>query len=315
MFQRILVPLDGSSRAERALPVAARIARSVSGSVLLVQVISAPIDYGGGLAPVPYLSEQVIKSEMDSALEHLSAIAEQMLKGIKTSTEVMFGMPAQCIKAIAAEEHADLIVLCSHGRTGFVRWTLGSVAHTLAHESAVPTLILREGDLALSPPDIAAPWPVRALVPLDGSALAETALMPAAQLVAALATPAAGALHLAQVVQPVQETMTEDQDAAVAHASTYLAQSAAHVQAATRDLQISITWSVLPDHDVAGALVRLAEQAAEGQQARRESGSDLIAISTHGRKGLERWVIGSVTDRILNATKLPVLIVRPPKKG
>jgi nucleotide-binding universal stress UspA family protein len=315
MFQRILVPLDGSSRAERALPIAARIARSVSGSVLLVRVVNAPIDYGGGLAPVPYLSEQVIKSEMDSAAAYLRAVAEQMLKGINTSTQVLFGMPAQCIKAVATEEHTDLIVLCSHGRTGFARWTLGSVAHTLAHESAVPTLILRDGDLALRPPALPAPWPICALVPLDGSALAETALLPASQLVAALAAPATGVLHLAQVVQPVQETTTGSQDGAAAHASTYLTRSAERLLATTRDLQLAVTWSVLPNHDVAGALVHLAEQAAEGQQIRREGSSDLIAISTHGRQGLERWVIGSVTDRVLNATRLPMLIVRPPKKG
>lgn len=316
MFQRILVPLDGSSRAERALPIAARIARSVSGSVLLVQVVSAPIDYGGGLAPVPYLSEQVIKSEMDSASEYLSTIARQALKGVKTSTEVMFGIPAQCIKAVAAEEHADLIVLCSHGRTGFVRWALGSVAHTLAHESAVPTLILREGDRALRPPDSAAPWPICALVPLDGSALAETALASAAHLVAALAAPAAGALHLTQVVQPSQETATKGQETTVERAaSAYLARSAERLRAATSDREISTTWSVIADDDVAGSLVRLAEQPAESQQGRREGSADLIAISTHGRQGLERWVIGSITDRILNATKLPMLIVRPPKKG
>ena len=53
MFKRIVVPSDGSSRAERALPVAARIASASGGSLLLVQVISPPIDYGGGLAPVP----------------------------------------------------------------------------------------------------------------------------------------------------------------------------------------------------------------------------------------------------------------------
>ncbi len=75
MFQHILVPLDGSPRAERALPVAAR---HTSGSLLLVQVIR-PVDYSGGLAVAPLLSEQVVKSEMNDAADYLKRVARSPL--------------------------------------------------------------------------------------------------------------------------------------------------------------------------------------------------------------------------------------------
>lgn len=88
-------------------------------------------------------------------------------------------------------------------------------------------------------------------------------------------------------------------------ASSYLATTAEHVQAAEKDLKLSITSTAVLEVDIADTLLALAEQ--EGS-----STSDLIAISTHGRNGLERWVMGSVTERVLNTTKLPVLIVRPP---
>ena len=149
MFQRILVPLDGSARAEEALPVAARIARASGGSVHLLQVVSSPIDYGGGLAAAPLLSEQVIESEVSTATDYLKTVAAcPGLPGIRISTEVACGLPPQYILAVARSGEVDLIVLCSHGRTGFTRWVLGSVAHTLAHESTVHTLILRESKSA-----------------------------------------------------------------------------------------------------------------------------------------------------------------------
>ena len=82
---------------------------------------------------------------MVSANDYLKVVAASaVLAGIQTTIEVAFGLSAQCILARATPAEIDLIVLCSHGRTGFTRWTLGSVAHTLAHESAVLALILRQ---------------------------------------------------------------------------------------------------------------------------------------------------------------------------
>ena len=321
MFKRILVPLDGSSRAEYALPVAARIARASGGSMYLLRVVSQPIDYGGGLAEAPLLMEQVIESRMAVTTSYLQRVAAlPLLEGIQTTTEVAFGIPAQYILATAESQTADLIVLCSHGRAGFARWALGSVAHALAHESTVPTLILRENEPAslLSHPDAARP--LCTLVPLDGSQLAESALVPAAYLTAALAAPAQGALHLAQVVKHYAETAEEGEvrklnEEALQRARVYLATTREHLLTIVRDLKLSLTYSVEFDKDVASVLVSLAEHRSEGKATTGVAGCDLIAISTHGRSGLERWVMGSVTARVLGTTRLPMLIVRPPQKG
>src|SRR5947209_6907741 len=118
MFQRILVPLDGSSRAEQALPIAARIARATGGSLLLVQVVSPPIDSRGGLAPVALVNEQVCEAEMATATTYLQSLAASpRLSGIETRTEVVFGLPVQHLLACAEAPGIDLVVLCSHGRT------------------------------------------------------------------------------------------------------------------------------------------------------------------------------------------------------
>jgi nucleotide-binding universal stress UspA family protein len=317
MFKRILVPLDGSARAEYALPIAARIARASGGSIHLLEVVSPLIDYGSGFAMVPQLTEQLIESETSSATDYLqTVVASPKLSGIETTIEVVFGISAQYILAEARSGEVDLIVLCSHGRTGFTRWVLGSVAHALAHESPVPTLVLRESEPAslLAGPDAARP--LCALVPLDGSELAETALAPAAFLVAALAAPAQGALHLAQVVKLYSETalegfVSELNEEARERAWAYLAQVTERLQTTAQHLGISLTSSVELENDVASALVKMAEHGIGGRETGDGGGCDLIAISTHGRHGLERWVMGSVTDRLLTATKLPMLIVRP----
>lgn len=312
MFQHILVPLDGSSRAEEALPVAARIARVTGGSITLLQVVNQPMDFSAGLAPVPLMTAQVIESEMAEASDYLHSLcASPIVAGITTNTQVSFGLPAQHILAAADANESDLIVLCSHGRSGFTRWALGSVAHTLVHQSTVPVLVLRQGEaLASLTQPVAGPLSV--LVPLDGSALAEAALDPAMALTLALAAPMRGTLHLTQVVKPVSSSTEEGftsefNTEACRVAGSYLAEVAESVQAVSNHT-LTLTTSVEIGTDVANTLLSLAEHG-DGDVY------DLIVISSHGRGGLERWVMGSVTERLLTTTKLPILIVRPPKKG
>ncbi len=320
MFQRILIPLDGSPRAEQAVPVAARIARASGGSVLLLQVVSPPIDYGGGLAQAPLMMEQVIETELAVASSYLDRVAKaRELTGIETTTDVMFGLPAQDILAVAESRSVDLIVMCSHGRTGFTRWVLGSVAQKVVRQSPVPVFVLREGEAVPPASHTDAARPISALVTLDGSPLAEAALAPAANLVAALAASARGALHLTQVVKPFSTTadegfVTQLNAEAVEHAKTYLVSVTERLQGTYKDLNLSITWSVVRDADAADAIIHTAEQGEQGEGAEGFTGCDLIAMSTHGRGGLERWVMGSITERVLSATKLPLLVVRPEKK-
>jgi len=166
MFKHILVPLDGSTLAEHALPVAARIARATGGSLLLVQVSPQPIDYSGGWAPM--MTGEIIEAEMDGATDYLKAVAaSQLLAGIETRTEVSIGLTAQYLIAVTEDHESDLVVLCSHGRTGLTRWALGSVAHSLVHQSAVPVLVLRQ-DQAIAPSSNGEKArPLCTLVPLD----------------------------------------------------------------------------------------------------------------------------------------------------
>src|SRR5207249_8215258 len=108
----------------------------------------------------------------------------------------------QIIPAAVNSQHADLVVMCSHGEIGFKRWMVGSVAEEVIHHAPVPVLVLHQDGSDLTRPHGSAPRPLRALVALDGSTEALISLQPAAQLVATLSAPAHGSLHLMQIVQP-----------------------------------------------------------------------------------------------------------------
>ena len=305
MFKQILVPLDGSTRAEQALPVAARLARASSGSIVLMRVANFPMDYGGGYTQAPLLTEQVIETELDNLDDYLKKVAtSEALAGISIKTEAMFGQPLQDILSVVESRRVDLIVICSHGRTGLKRWALGSVAQALAHQSPVPLLVLREGGQVPAISSGAITHPVCALVALDGSPFAETALIPAANLVAALAAPNEGSCIWRMLSHSIGD---ETQQAA----KMYIAGVTEQLQQKLKNLNLSITWSLLRDRDVAGSIVDMAEHGAGKATTEQVNGCDLIAMSTHGRGGLERLMMGSVTERVLHSTKLPMLIVRP----
>ncbi|HEU5227086.1 MAG TPA: universal stress protein [Ktedonobacteraceae bacterium] len=323
MFRRVLVPLDGSGRAERAIPVAARIARSSGGSVVLLRVVSTSIEYWPYMAPQPTLAQTVIDADLEDAAKYLASVtALSELNGLSTETMTLYGPTAATILSVAYSHDVDVIVMCSHGYTGVTRWIMGSVAEKIARHSAVPVLILREGGPIPAGPHVDG-RPFRVLVPLDGSMRAKAAIEPAAALVSELAAPGQGALHLMRVVKPhaeevglTQEQHEREPEQGVQKARKYLSSIVEHIHEgltarSVKELNLAVTWSVAVDSDVASAIIRVGENGEDVKGVGVFGGCDVVAIATHGYGGLQRWAMGSVTERVLNAAKLPMLIVRP----
>jgi nucleotide-binding universal stress UspA family protein len=345
MYQRILVPLDGSARAERAVPTAARLARASAGAVMLVRVATVHLGYG----PSPYaapVGSVALESDDHEAEGYLKQIAGgAALSGVPTETTMLTGPVAATLLTAVQSHHADVVVMSSHGRRGISRWALGSVAEKVARHTTVPVLVLRDAGPAPIGPGPGTERPLRLLVPLDGSPLAEAALVPAAQLAAALAAPAQGALHLVRVVdeafiggavggigrleelspfggyQPMYrlEDSIAAREAALAEAKDYLEAVADRLHRegiggqrgpGVGGSMPEITWSVTFGVDVAEAITHTAE-AGEELPGARIGASDVIAMATHGRGGLDRWALGSVTERVLHGTTFPVLVVHP----
>lgn len=316
MFTRILVPLDGSDRAEQAIPVAARIARSTGGIVILVQVAAIPIDFQAEeKKPAEIYSDAVIKEGKALAANYLYTVSKMgELAGIQTQTQVLGGKVAPSLLAAVESLGADLIVTNSHGYTGFQRWALGSVAQKIISHSCVPVLVLRDGGPPLSTQS------AHALVALDGSPLSEAVLEPAIALLVALAPVTPKVLHIMRVVDlPVTYGKfradahfdLEVREEAKREAHRYLATVAQRLlEGNNAAYDLTVTTSVTVDLDVAEALTNMAEE-----EAGIGGCFDLIAMATHGRGGLQRWLMGSVTERVLHSTRLPMLIVHAARQS
>ncbi len=322
MLKRILVPLDGSPLAESALTVAARIAHTADGTIVLLRVIGVsttytPYVYGSDMAQSPELAQDLMDMEQENAEKYLAEIARlDILAGIQVESTVIPGSAGIAIIDTAKEEKVDLIVMSSHGETGFKRLALGSVGQYVSRHSPVPVLIL-QGDE--STPLSAFPDPkhplrsITALVALDGSELAEASLEPAAYLVAALATPAQGTLLLSTVANKQADRIKHGTEEYMRdEAKKYLIGIGERLQGSDiGKLNLVIEWSIEESKDVANALIEAAESGKVIESSYEFTGCDLIAIATHGRGGLKRLMAGSVTENVLGSTKLPMLIVRP----
>jgi nucleotide-binding universal stress UspA family protein len=320
MFERVLVPLDGSAGAERAIPLAARLVRATGGSIIFVRVVLPPAEVGKyAKSPSVIWEREAVethRAEATSYLTHTMLNYAADLVGINTEQEVVTGLPSPTIFTEASLQHVDLIVMCSHRESGLQRWVFGSVAQEAIRYSSVPVLILNEHAAGL--PQLHAAHPLRVLVALDGSPLAEAALEPAAQLVSLLAAPAQGAMHLLRVVDlPPSEGKTRSQahidalmrEQARQEAESYLRKVANHLHKGTAPAsKLTVTTSVIVSPDVVGTVIKQAEQPEDGEQG---GGCDLIALASHGHGGLQRLLMGSVPEGIFASTQLPLLIVRP----
>lgn len=330
MFQRILVPLDGSERAERAIPVALNITRATGGSIVLLRVTPRPTDLYLLPVEIAERAREVLKVRQEEIKQQYlgQLISSKAFEGVETTVEVVDGEPAETILSVAHFQEADLILMCSHGYTGFKRWMLGSVAQKVAWHSTKPVLILRENSETLGGLSPNVGHPIRALVAIDGTPFTETALMPAAQLVAACSAPDRGVLHLAHVIKPAsseEEIVYEQLGIGADHRQAGLHQACNYLQETKERLShemgtesgveaglvsaLDITWSVEESTDVAEALLRMAKGEGEGIHIP----SDLIALTTHEHSGLNHWMRGSVAERVLSSTTMPLLIVHPQK--
>ncbi len=295
MFRTLLVPLDGSELAERALPYATKLASAGRGKLILVRVALAPppatLD---GASWVQEQSEAVAEAE-----QYLAEVATKLRTRVPVETSVPYGRAAHLILDSITETGADAVVMATHGRTGVRHLLVGSVAEAVIAVSPVPVFVTyaRPGEAPPAPFD---PMHARVLVPLDGSPFAEAALPTAAELVGS-----GGELALVTVVEPPQH-VERDQNGFV---RAYLDQQE---EALTREAR-DYLHHVLTQYPTlrASVDVRLGAPAAGIIMAAVDHVSDLVVMASHGRTGLRRAVFGSVTGAVLRDGSTPVLVVHP----
>lgn len=301
MFTRLLVPLDCSQLAEQALGPAAAIARASHAEIEIVYVRHVPT-LGGFEDDLWGDAEAEVRAYIDTIAAELRSGA-----GVEAQATLLRGEPTDMICRRIWETDADLVVMSSHGRTGVSRAWLGSVADGIARHSSVPVLMLRPV-AGRSRRDAAQHRFARVLVPLDGSALAADILVPAT----ALAKCSGASLQLLRVVEPTPQIGIESgipyafPPSLIDDPATKRAEAEAKEQLADEARQLgeqtglTVDWHVLVEPHAGPAIVDFAR----GHQ------SDVIALSTHGR-GLSRFLVGSVADKVLRGSGLPMLVYRP----
>lgn len=289
----VLVPLDGSDLAARALPVAASICAAIPDSqvVCLSALPMTALPPGIAIAP-PYLSgdiyQQMWEDQERATHDFLAAaVTEVSRHGVHARAMSQRGDAAAVILDTATHLGAQLIVMTSHGRTGLARFTLGSVADRIVRGSVSPVLLLRSfHSLNWSGATLRS-----ALAPLDGSLLSET---PLTGIIPQLAGTVIQELTLLQVVDP------RDGDEAVRRAGSYLAETRQrlHERMGARACDVKI---LVRDGSAARTILDCAEESSCG----------LIVMATYSEAGIGRLVLGSVTDRILRDGQTPLLLAHP----
>jgi nucleotide-binding universal stress UspA family protein len=296
MYTRILVPLDGSRTAEAVLPYARLLAGKLRIPVELLTVIDV-IETSRQLGPDHYLDfETAIKDQVPSAEKYLSGVAKSF-QGETVSCSVEKSITAGTILSKTEADKGTLIAMATHGRSGFRRWLLGSIAEKVLHAANNPLLLVRaienvatEGKAALD----------SVLIPLDGSDLAESILPQAVELAKALDLK----LRLMRSSDVTGRTLSyRDYSGFTALLAEWKNEAISYLDEKLSQLRTEGLSDVT-------SFVAEGEPAEEIIDAAKGAPNSLIAMCTHGRSGVTRWMLGSVTEKVVRHSGNPVLVIR-----
>lgn len=301
MCEKILVPLDGSKTAENVLPYARCFARNLQIPVELLAVVDVAEMSRNISAAEGLFLDTLIDDETRRCGDYLEGIAKNFPTG-SVQYRVEKGKAAEVIVESAATEKTTLIAMATHGRSGLNRWLVGSVAEKVLRATANPLLLVRAKEETPL-------WNMAALksiiVPLDGSELAE-AILPAVKdlaknldleviLLRAYAVPYGVYTAGEGFYDPANLEAFRAQ--VRGEAIEYLEKKTAALK---RNGVANVTY-----------VAKEGLSADEIISIGRERPDNLIAMCTHGRSGVKRWALGSVTETVVRHAAGPVLVMRP----
>jgi nucleotide-binding universal stress UspA family protein len=286
MFEKILVPLDTSILAEQALPCAAELAKAFNSEINMINICEEQKTAETGFCQL-YIEEK----------------AEELKKGSKGTapkikTAVMPGSPAQKIVDYVHNQNIDLIIMSSHGRSGVVLWPLGSTADKVLRRTRVPLIIVKvketQGD------NLPSVLFERILVALDGSELAARVV----PFVAGIAEKLSSQVVLLRVIETERQVHNLGRIDSVPYIE-YGMES--EKKRAVEYLEQERQKFISPGRVT--IMVKTGNVAQEIITYAKQNNCSLIALSSHTHSGLESWVIGSVTNKILHAANKSILFV------
>jgi nucleotide-binding universal stress UspA family protein len=310
----ILVPLDGSERAEAVLPYVVALARGRSSKIVLIRVLAPPIIPSAWSAHAAAFSQAAHDEEAMLCTAYLADRAQHIeAADIEVGTEMLNGDPARCIVERADKSPFKcMIAMTTHGHGNALHWLFGSVATKVVHAAPVPLLLIRADAPVISPSQPVAFKTI--LVALDGSDFAACALQEARDL----AQTTGATLGLVSVLEGFPPEGSEtgatgnvdrgflpftssiERQALSDEVDSYLRQVARSIE-----LQGIPVWTLLAQGKPAEAILRVSE----------EQHADLVVLATHGRTGLERLWLGGVAMKVVQGSARPVLLIRPESRS
>jgi nucleotide-binding universal stress UspA family protein len=317
MYSKILVPLDGSMLAEKALPYAIKLANTFQATLLLMRAVEVPT-----LTVDSPDTEREVINNAENYLKEIRATltkpdSKLHLDTEKLQTLVVYGNPVEQLTALAPIEKVDLILMTTHGRSGVSRLVAGSVAGRVLHRSTVPVMLIRptevKSDQLLQEilRGVREPFSTcfeaqqcKVVLTLDGQPLSEKALDPAIELAQKLRA----TLHLLTVVFPAppmlygdlvglgynQTEIDQIDKKLVEDASKYLIRIQEKVSAKGVESVIAVRSGGSSDEIVAYALKIKASA---------------LVMATHARGETSHMFTGSIAEEVMRKSHLPVLMV------
>jgi len=308
MIRSILVPLDGSTFGEHALPVAMAMAKRMNASLNLIHVHS--------LLEATYAELQVFDNTLDQELrnkerEYLQAIQKQVQDRLSVPVTIrnVDGDVPTAIREQADSLRASWVVMTTHARGPIGRFWLGSNTDELIRSLPISLIAVHPGDAA---PDLSKEAAIKhILVPLDGTPLAEEILEPAADFAKAMGAD----FTLLRVVTPVYPVTLPAEPAIFGSVATDIMDRVEKMHADLKKEAGAYLDKVAARLRESGLKVdtriTIEEQPGVAILESAKPPIDMIAIETHGRGGVTRLLLGSVADKVIRGSRLPILVHRP----
>jgi nucleotide-binding universal stress UspA family protein len=287
-YKKILVPLNGSELAEKALPYAKSIAKLKKSKVILFAV---------SLTIFVDRRDRLFASYLEVNAKELNT------EGIKTTTATSYGDVAEEIVKYANNNKMDLIVMATHGYSKAKQWMFGSITQKVLYGTGIPALLIKSKS-----PEVSAEFN-RILIPVDGSPFSESTFPYAEELtkntnkeilLLHICEPPIVPSYGSRPINPTWKKYRDDMWGEVEKLSTsYLKKTMATLKKKGVNVKSRVVKA------------QTGEVAQTIMQVSKEENIDLIIISTQGRTGVSGWVYGSVANRIMEGSPQPVLLIRP----
>jgi nucleotide-binding universal stress UspA family protein len=307
MYKRLLVPLDGSELAEKALPYAQELAVKLGAEIIILNV-RMPSESPDKPGQRPYISK--ITAEVEQNIKKYPALKKG--EKIKVTSAVIgsngpFVHAGEQIVDFADKESISLIVIASHGTSGIRRWALGSTANKVASGAKCPVLLVRAGASMAGAAHLE-----KLLVTLDGSKEAEAVL----GHIEWLAPRLKAKVTLLNVVETLYHIYPSTESLGYFGGGgmikvPYTEEEMKPSVTIGEDYLKSVNTKLVSEGITTSYEVRVGSAGGEIIAAEKETGADMVVMSTYGHSGFGRWDHGSIADKVMHAGNTPLLLIRP----